>query len=144
MALNSAGIFVSGLDVVFLPRVPGTGGNSAVHTAVARFLLSGSGASAAGRPQFSFPMPLKPFAFIVLTLALNGVAAPLGQAHHGPPHDEVDEFDTPAARLAVPVPPGGVSWPALVLSVAGVAAVFALSRRYGIDALESAPARMRR
>jgi hypothetical protein len=86
----------------------------------------------------------RPLVFIVLALALGGVPAPLTRAHHGPPHDEIDEFDTPAARLAVPAPARGVSWPALVLSAAAVAALLAASRKWGVDAVVPATARIRR
>jgi hypothetical protein len=86
----------------------------------------------------------RPIAFIALALALGGAPAPLTRAHHGPPHDEIDEFDTPAARLAVPVPAGGVSWPAAVLSAAAVAALLAASRKWGVDAVGPVPARIRR
>lgn len=89
-------------------------------------------------------MTCKPFAFAVVALALHGVAAEPARAHHGPPHEEIDEFDTPAARLAIPVPAGGVSWPALILSMAGMAVVIALSRRYGVDAAESVAVRAHR
>jgi hypothetical protein len=89
-------------------------------------------------------MMCRPFVFVLLATVLTAVSAPGARAHHGPPHDEIDEFDTPAARLAVPVTPGGVSWPAVVLSLAGVAAVFALSRRLGVDALAAAPESGRR
>ena len=86
----------------------------------------------------------RPIAFIVLALALGGAPAPLARAHHGPPHDEIDEFDTPAARLAVPGSAGGVSWPAFVLSVSAVAALWAASRRWGVDSAVPVPVPVRR
>lgn len=82
-------------------------------------------------------MILRLFAFVIL----GGALAPVAYAHHGPPHDEIDEFDTPAARSIVAVPAPGVSWPAVLISAAGVAAVFAASRRYGIDAAQAVPVR---
>lgn len=88
-------------------------------------------------------MNFRLFAFFVLVLVLGGGGAPLTHAHHGPPHEEVDEFDMPATRLAVPVPAPAVSWPAVLISVAGVAAVFVASRRYGIDAAQAVPIRAR-
>jgi hypothetical protein len=86
----------------------------------------------------------RPLVFLVLVLALGGAPARPTQAHHGPPHDEIDEFDTPAARLAVPVPAGGVSWPAAVLSMVALGAVWAASRKWGVDAPTPSPVLVRR
>lgn len=80
----------------------------------------------------------------VLAFALGGPGVPMAHAHHGPPHDEIDEFDSPSARLVVPATSGGVSWPAVAVSVAGVVAVVGASRRWGLDARVPAPARARR
>lgn len=89
-------------------------------------------------------MMLRLIVFILLALVWGGGGVPSAHAHHGPPHEEVDEFDTPATRLAVPVPTTRVSWAAVLISVAGVAAVYLASRRYGIDTAPPAPARVRR
>jgi hypothetical protein len=72
--------------------------------------------------------------FTILALALHSACVSSALAHHGPRHDEIDEFDSPTARLMVPAPATGVSWPAVVLSIAGVAIVSAFSRRHGINA----------
>ena len=72
--------------------------------------------------------------FTILALALHGAGVSYALAHHGPPHEEIDEFDSPTARLMVPGPATGVRWPAVVLSIAGVALVYAFSRRHGINA----------
>jgi len=76
---------------------------------------------------------------VFLALALGGLPVLPAGAHHGPPHDEIDEFATPASRRAVVVPLDGVSWPAAWLSVALVAGVWAASRKWGVDAATAVP-----
>jgi hypothetical protein len=92
----------------------------------------------------SFSMTCKPFVLVWFALAVGWAVPSIGHAHHGPPHEEIDEFDTPAARLAVPAPEGGVSWPALFLSAAGVLVAFAAARRWGLEAGVPAAVRVRR
>jgi hypothetical protein len=88
-------------------------------------------------------MMLRIFVFILLAFVWGGGGVPSAHAHHGPPHEEVDEFDTPATRLVVPFPTTRVSWPAVLISVAAVAAVYLASRRYGIDTAPPAPSPVR-
>jgi hypothetical protein len=92
----------------------------------------------------SISMTLRSRLVVLAGLVTLGLAAPGVSAHHGPPHDEIDEFDEAAARLAVPDRAIRWSWPALVISVGGAAVAFALSRKFGVGALEACPAPRRR
>ncbi|MFN0127950.1 MAG: hypothetical protein ACKV19_14820 [Verrucomicrobiales bacterium] len=74
-------------------------------------------------------MTYRPLATVVLFVTCVVLGAPVARAHHGPPHDEIDEFESPAARMAVPA--SRVSWPAVAVSVAGAAAMLWASQRGG-------------
>jgi hypothetical protein len=74
-------------------------------------------------------MIFRPLAITMAALALAG-ATPI-HAHHGPPHDEIDEFDAPPARLEVRAPLISISWPALAVSLTGVMVAYLASRRWG-------------
>jgi hypothetical protein len=87
-------------------------------------------------------MMCRSFVFVLLAAVFAAVSSPGARAHHGPPHDEIDEFDTAASRRSVPT--AGVSWPVLIASMAGVAAALALSRKYGVDAEGSSRVAIRR
>jgi hypothetical protein len=91
----------------------------------------------------SISMTLRLRLVVLVGLMTLGLAAPSASAHHGPPHDEIDEFDEAVGRFATPKRAMRLSWPALVLSVGGAAVAFALSRRIKVGALETCPARSR-
>jgi len=82
------------------------------------------------------------FVFVLLAAAFAAMSSLVARAHHGPPHDEIDEFDPAASRRSVPA--AEVSWPVLIASMAGAAAALALSRRYGVDAAGSSRVAIRR
>jgi hypothetical protein len=81
---------------------------------------------------------------ISAVLVMHMLSASRANAHHGPPHDEIDEFGDATARLAVPGRALRWSWPALVVSVGGVAVALALSRKVGVERVEASAVHNRR
>lgn len=71
---------------------------------------------------------------MVLGASILVLSVPAASAHHGPPHDEIDEFDAdPSMQRMIPSPARHpISWG--VLGVAAVAAgvVSLASQRYSL------------
>jgi len=81
-----------------------------------------------------FPMPIKEFALMAAVMVLATVSPPV-LAHHGPPHEEIDEFESPVSRLVVPEVGGRFSLPALLVTLAGLAVAVVAARKWGVDAV---------